>query len=85
MAKLRFGVDLGGTKIELLALSSDGQEVFRERVATPQGDYEGTLCNRRPGPSGGRQTGLKRDARDWRAWGGIEAYRSPQEFKFPLP
>ncbi len=43
MAKLRFGVDLGGTKIELLALSSDGQEVFRERVATPQGDYEGTL------------------------------------------
>lgn len=43
MAKLRFGIDLGGTKIELLALSPQGQEVFRERVATPQGDYEGTI------------------------------------------
>lgn len=43
MAKLRFGIDLGGTKIELLALSPEGQEIWRERVATPQGDYEGTL------------------------------------------
>ena len=43
MTQLRFGIDLGGTKIELLALAPEGQEVWRERVATPQGDYEGTL------------------------------------------
>lgn len=43
MANLRFGIDLGGTKIELLALSPEGHEIWRERVATPQGDYEGTL------------------------------------------
>ena len=43
MANLRLGIDLGGTKIELLALSPEGQEVWRERVATPQGDYDGTL------------------------------------------
>jgi fructokinase len=43
MHDYRFGIDLGGTKIELLALSADGCEVWRERVATPQGDYQGTL------------------------------------------
>jgi predicted NBD/HSP70 family sugar kinase len=40
---LRIGVDLGGTKIEALALDGAGGEVFRKRVATPQGDYRGTL------------------------------------------
>ena len=40
---LRFGIDLGGTKIELLALNSDGVEVWRRRKPTPQGDYRGTL------------------------------------------
>lgn len=40
---MRLGVDLGGTKIEIIALEDDGQEVLRERVATPQGDYPGTL------------------------------------------
>ena len=43
MHDYRFGIDLGGTKIELLALSREGVEVWRERVATPQGDYSGTL------------------------------------------
>jgi fructokinase len=39
------GVDLGGTKIEVAALSrSDGRFVLRERVATPAGDYAGTLA-----------------------------------------
>lgn len=39
---LRFGVDLGGTKIEAIAL--DGHAVrARGRVATPRDDYEGTL------------------------------------------
>ena len=40
---LRIGVDLGGTKIEVLALDDAGREVYRKRVPTPQGDYEATL------------------------------------------
>lgn len=40
---LRFGIDLGGTKIELIALDADGTEIWRRREATPQGDYRGTL------------------------------------------
>ncbi len=39
----RIGVDLGGTKIEALALSPDGGERVRVRVPTPRGDYDGTL------------------------------------------
>ena len=37
------GIDLGGTKIEGIALSDDGDELFRERVPTPAGDYQATL------------------------------------------
>ena len=37
------GIDLGGTKIEAVVLAADGREVWRRRVATPGGDYEGTL------------------------------------------
>ena len=40
---LRFGIDLGGTKIEIIALDGRGQELFRRRAPTPQGDYRGTL------------------------------------------
>jgi len=40
---IRFGIDLGGTKIELIALDETGRERRRERVATPQGDYHGTV------------------------------------------
>ncbi len=39
----RIGVDLGGTKIELLAMDAAGKEIFRKRVPTPQGNYEGTV------------------------------------------
>ncbi len=39
----RVGVDLGGTKIEALALSPAGEERLRVRAPTPRGDYEGTL------------------------------------------
>ena len=39
---LRIGVDLGGTKIEALALGPDGVELARRRVATP-GSYDQTL------------------------------------------
>ncbi len=41
--RLRLGIDLGGTKIEIIALSETGRELARRRVATPQGDYEGTI------------------------------------------
>lgn len=40
---MRLGIDLGGTKIEIIALMSNGQEVFRHRIDTPQGDYAQTL------------------------------------------
>jgi fructokinase len=40
--KIRVGVDVGGTKIEALALDVDGTELGRHRVPTPVGDYEGT-------------------------------------------
>ena len=40
---LRIGIDLGGTKIEALALDAAGREQFRKRVPTPRGDYEATL------------------------------------------
>jgi fructokinase len=40
---MRIGIDLGGTKIEVLALDAAGREVFRKRVLTPRGDYGATL------------------------------------------
>ena len=40
---MRIGIDLGGTKIEGIALSESGEELFRHRISTPQGDYRGTL------------------------------------------
>jgi len=39
----RLGIDLGGTKIEAALLDPQGEIVFRERSATPQGDYDGTI------------------------------------------
>ena len=39
----RIGIDLGGTKIEALALDGDGREVFRKRIPTPQDRYESTV------------------------------------------
>ncbi|WP_372972769.1 ROK family protein [Marinobacter sp.] len=37
------GVDLGGTKTEVILLDSGSREHFRMRLATPKGDYQGTL------------------------------------------
>ena len=42
-AKLAFGVDLGGTKIEVVVLDTAGNTLWRHRSATPQGDYPATL------------------------------------------
>ena len=39
---IRIGIDLGGTKIEGIALSSDGEVLVRRRVPTPM-EYEPTL------------------------------------------
>jgi len=40
---LRIGVDLGGTKIEVIALDGDGEVRVRRRIGTPRHDYEGSL------------------------------------------
>jgi fructokinase len=40
---MRIGVDLGGTKIEAIALDDDGRELARHRVATPREDYDATV------------------------------------------
>jgi fructokinase len=40
---MRIGIDLGGTKIEGIALDEKGRELIRHRVATPSGDYQATL------------------------------------------
>ena len=37
---MRFGIDLGGTKIELIALDDAGHERLRRRIATPSHQYE---------------------------------------------
>jgi fructokinase len=39
---MRIGIDLGGTKIEAIALDADGAERFRRRVPTPRA-YDATL------------------------------------------
>ena len=42
-APIRIGIDLGGTKIEAAVLDSEGAIRYRRRVATPAGDYPGTI------------------------------------------
>ena len=40
---MRIGVDVGGTKIEAIALDREGRELARRRVATPARDYAKTI------------------------------------------
>ncbi|AUN96261.1 ROK family protein [Pseudazoarcus pumilus] len=40
---MRIGIDLGGSKIELVALDDAGATLHRERIATPTGDYAATI------------------------------------------
>ncbi len=40
---MRIGIDLGGTKIEAIALDEDGRELRRHRVPTPRFDYQGSI------------------------------------------
>lgn len=44
MATIRFGIDLGGTKIEAVALDPQGAEIARERTPTPGESYEANLA-----------------------------------------
>ncbi|HEX6143642.1 MAG TPA: ROK family protein [Geminicoccaceae bacterium] len=37
------GIDLGGTKIEIIALDAEGHELLRRRRPTPRDDYRATL------------------------------------------
>lgn len=41
---IRLGIDLGGTKIEIVALDDEGRERLRRRVETPRGDYDATIA-----------------------------------------
>lgn len=45
MSPLRIGIDLGGSKIEAIALDVDGKILYQQRTATPAGDYEATLTS----------------------------------------
>ena len=40
---IKIGIDLGGTKIEGIALDESGNDLVRHRIATPAGDYAGTI------------------------------------------
>jgi len=40
---MRIGIDLGGTKIEGIALDNSGAELFRQRIDSPQGNYRATV------------------------------------------
>ncbi len=42
---LHIGIDLGGTKTEIIVLDETGQACYRQRRPTPQGDYAGTVAN----------------------------------------
>jgi len=42
---LQFGIDLGGTKTEIIALDSSGTELLRRRSPTPRDSYKAILAN----------------------------------------
>ncbi len=41
---IRIGVDLGGTKTEVIALAVDGREIYRKRTPTPAGEYAAQIA-----------------------------------------
>ena len=44
MADFRIGIDLGGTKTEIILLNGHSEELFRTRILTQRDDYAATLC-----------------------------------------
>lgn len=45
MADFRIGIDLGGTKTEVILLDGASRELFRTRIPTARDDYNATLHN----------------------------------------
>lgn len=45
MTEFRIGIDLGGTKTEVILLNGDSREVFRTRIPTVRDDYAATLSS----------------------------------------
>lgn len=45
MTDLRIGLDLGGTKTEVILLNGDSAELFRTRIPTVRDDYAATLAS----------------------------------------
>ena len=41
--EMRIGIDVGGTKIEALAIDKQGVELARHRIDTPRDDYDATM------------------------------------------
>jgi predicted NBD/HSP70 family sugar kinase len=41
---IAIGIDIGGSKIEIIAINANGQELIRRRVPTPRNDYKATLA-----------------------------------------
>lgn len=42
---MRIGIDLGGTKIEGIVLNKNGEELARNRIQTPSGNYDKTITS----------------------------------------
>ena len=40
---MRIGIDLGGTKIEGVALAAEGRELLRRRIVAPRGNYDDSV------------------------------------------
>jgi fructokinase len=67
---MRLGIDLGGTKIEIVAMDEAGLELFRHRMDTPRGSYRGIVealgtivgeaetCLKRMGHAGPHSVGI---------------------------
>ena len=43
MRIFRIGIDLGGTKIELIVLDESDSIIYKKRIPTPQGNYQNTI------------------------------------------
>ena len=83
---IRFGVDLGGTKIEIVALDARGAEVLRRRVATPAGDYRAVIdAVARLVADAERELGITRDGRHRHAGLDLARDRPAPRLEFRLP
>ncbi|BFM19446.1 ROK family protein [Gilvimarinus japonicus] len=45
MTQLRVGIDLGGTKTEIIVLNNTSEELYRKRIPTYRDDYQRTLAD----------------------------------------